>query len=54
MFNEFQKEFIVLGVVEGKVTFQVNPGSVPLTLQTDKQYNDGKWHFVTVRKDGLT
>lgn len=52
VFYLLQKDFIVLGLVGGKVTFKASTGNLPLTLQTDKEYNDGKWHFVTVVKNG--
>lgn len=49
----FQNDFIVLGLVDGKVTLLANAGSTPLTLQTNKQFNDGQWHFVTIHVDGI-
>ena len=48
----FQKDFIVLGLVDGKLTFSANAGSLPLTLQTTNKLDDDKWHFVSVLKDG--
>ncbi|KAJ7391940.1 Laminin subunit alpha-1 [Desmophyllum pertusum] len=47
-----EKDFIALGIINGKVTVKANAGNVPLTLQTVKKYNDDKWHFVSVNKDG--
>ena len=49
----FQNDFIVLGLVDGKVTLLANAGSTPLTLQTNKRFNDGQWHFVTIHVDGI-
>ncbi|XP_078356048.1 laminin subunit alpha-1-like [Oculina patagonica] len=48
------KDFILLGLVDGKLTFSANAGMLPLTLQTSNKLNDGKWHFVSVQKDGIT
>ena len=43
----------MLGLVDGKILFKANTGSLPFMLQTDMKYNDGKWHTAYVEKDGL-
>ena len=53
-FSLFQKDFIVLGLVDGKVTLLANAGNTPLTLQTDRRFNDGEWHFVSIHLDGTS
>ena len=54
IFSYLQKDFIVLGLVDGKVTLLANAGSTSLTLQTDELFNDGEWHFVTIHVDGTS
>ena len=47
-----QEKYVALGLVDGKVTFQANPEDLLFNIKTDKEYNDGKWHFVAVNKNG--
>lgn len=52
-FIHLQEDFVALGLTQGKVTFQAKVNGKLLTVKTDNEYNDNKWHFVTVNKDAV-
>lgn len=52
-FIHLQEDFVALGLTQGKVTFQAKVNNRLLTVKTDNEYNDNKWHFVTVNKDAV-
>ncbi|XP_068678125.1 laminin subunit alpha-like [Montipora foliosa] len=50
--HQSEEKYVALGLVDGKVTFQAKPEDSLFKIKTDKEYNDDKWHFVAVNKNG--
>ena len=46
-----QPDQITLGIMDGNVALIVNAGLSDIIMKTSEDYNDGEWHFATVKQE---
>lgn len=46
-----QKDFLSIELVHGRVKVMVDLGSGPLTLMTDRRYNNGTWYKIAFQRN---
>lgn len=47
----YQRDFLSLEIVDGKLRLSVELGGGPLILTTDGRYNDGTWYKVAFQRN---
>ncbi|XP_072159028.1 laminin subunit alpha [Bemisia tabaci] len=51
--NELHTEYVAAYLVDGKVRFGFSGSAQPALLESSKTYNDGEWHELWLKQDGL-